>query len=69
MILLACIVFARKKYIQYIDILQKGAGSQSPQIGPVSQNRITYVTKIFRHVQLNFYSKKYNLTVSGFNQL
>ena len=29
------------KYIQYKDILHKGAGSQTPQIGPVSQNRIT----------------------------
>ena len=40
MILLACIVCARIKYIQCKDILHKG--SQRPQIGPVSQNRITY---------------------------
>ena len=34
MILLACIVCARMKYIQYKDILHKGACSQRPQIGP-----------------------------------
>ena len=39
MILLACRARARMKYIQYKDILHKGAGSQRPQIGPVSQNR------------------------------
>ena len=39
MILLACTVCARMKYIQYKDNLYKGAGSQRPQIGPVSQNR------------------------------
>ena len=47
MILLASVACARMKYIQYKDIFHKGAGSQRPQIGHVSQTRITYAIKIF----------------------
>ena len=57
MILLACMVCANMKYIQYKDILHKGAGSQRPQNGPVSQKRITYGIKIFRHVQHLYFKK------------
>ena len=53
MILLARIICARVKYIQYKDIFIKG---QVLQIGSESQNRITHAIKIFRHVQ-PFYCK------------
>ena len=66
MVLLACIVCASVKYIQYKTSFIKEQVHKDPKTA-LSHNRITYVIKIFRHVQPLYYKKQ--KTVPGFNHL